>query len=242
MIRVHRAHSLSLLFCLVASSATAAGVLVPEVDFSLLRVSNASGASASEPLLTAVLGLTLYDFHTVGVQVSATADLTPTPRVDGVFYSDVSLFYRYRFVGEPVHASRFATSPTYGAIRTQAMSPPNSVFGAPFNMDFGGRVFFSALRGSTAGTLDASLPRSFQGSALGLWFDRQIVFLRLHGALEGGYTLLQGNYSYGGITGALTYDRWARVAPGLRFRYEFLDGNGNQNALIAFGAVLYFKM
>ena len=109
-------------------------------------------------------------------------------------------------------------------------------------MDFGGRVFFSALRGSGTGALDASLPRSYQGAALGLWFDRRIVFLRLHGALEGGYTLLQGHYGYGGITGALTYDRWPRVAPGLRFRYSFLDGEGNQNALIALGAVLYFKM
>lgn len=224
----------------------------PSISTSLVQISTSNRPTPLRPLFTGELALTLENWHTLGIEAASTSDfINANLNTNNVYYGNLGLFYRYRFVGGPVRAPQFPLNPQYGPIRFKRTPITDAAYGPAFNMDIGARLYFSSLRGLGAAPVDPELARSYQGANITLSFDRRVDDFRVHGKLEGGYSVLRGKLMTGGISGAFTYDKWPQISPGLCAGWYFISGQALgesgvltevSNQMLSFGTIMIFKM
>lgn len=197
--------------------------------------------------------------HTFGLGFDSTSNIifNTAPTQTGFFYSDYSLFYKFRILGSPLRPPQIPVIPPYSTVR-YTPRPPANAFGKPTSLEVGVRVHQTVLRGFGNEPIDAELARAFTGASLLLSASQAVGPLRVHGALEAGHSIAQGNITSMGFEAAVTYERFASISPGIQLKVTNLSGTPDsdpydgvplmgrlgpiENRLIFLGAIIHFKL
>lgn len=210
--------------------------------------------TAAFPTLYGDVRLVWKDIHTFGLRLEATSNVLfgYAETASGFFYSDISLFYRYRLMGAPIRAPLVPVFPAYADARARNVEFRLERFAKPQNAEVGVRIFNSLLRGYDGAPIDPELSRFVQGLAITGHYDRALGAFRFHGGVEAGYTVFRGRLVLGSAEVGFTYERVASLSPGLQIRYQILTGSpaGDQfnaseqvtDQMLFGGFILYFKI
>jgi hypothetical protein len=179
---------------------------------------------------------------TANVLVNYSAIVNP----DSFFYSDFSIFYRYRVIGAPPHAPVLPISPLYDGGRAPPVGA--SAYGRPIDVEVGAKLFDTTIRGFANQPIDAELAQNATGMAATLDMDVALWLFRLYVNGEFGYSALKGSLTSIQFQASFTIDRFEYFSPGIQFKYLDLSGtpygSSNQidNKLSFLGVVFYFKL
>ncbi len=238
--------------------------IIPTGALHTLILSTPNTQSAIFPNVYGDVSLVWKEKHSLTLKLEATSNIifNYNTQRDGVFYSDISLYYRYRLAGGPLRAPVLPASPPFGNYKFRVPNGRPEVWGRPFNAQVGGRIFYTTIRGPgnqlkvPGATIDEELARRFQGLSLVADCDHLWGEFRFHIGGEVGYTVFQGNLWIFGADAAITYDRFEIVSPGLQLRYTLYDGKPSHdgfdgtiggassvsNHVVLAGVVLNFKL
>lgn len=228
--------------------------VVPTGGVSSVLLRTKSFQAGLFPTIYADARLIWKDIHTLGLrfETSSNAIFQSERTSAGFFYSDFSLFYRYRFFGSPLRSPLLPVVPQYGKPDTKEPRFRIEVFSPPENLEVGARLFNSMLRGFGNTVIEYELMRAVQGAAATVHYDRLFSRLRLFGGAELGYSFFRGKVLLASLEGAVTYERFRDVSPGLQVRYQRFSGHpfqGEPNASVSVtnqmvfgGVILYFKI
>ncbi len=209
------------------------------------------------PNIAGNIELIYEDTHTLMLKIEATSNILfgYKPTSTSYFYSDISLYYKYRLLGAPIRSPTFPPEDPTG--RGTKLDYKNNalLFGNPLNAEVGFRFFSTTLRGSGGSPLDSQLPRHFEGMAAGLWIDQAIDPVRLYLSGELGYSLFTGKMISGNGEVSIVYSKLANFAPGIQLRVQLFKGKALPDAfsgttketdvtnlLVMTGVVLKFKL
>ncbi|MBI3294813.1 MAG: hypothetical protein HYZ71_08790 [Deltaproteobacteria bacterium] len=208
------------------------------------------------PNIDGDLGIYWKEMHRFGVRFDVTSSIFSGWNYDAggneLRYSDLSLSYRWRVAGAPPRRPQLPYTPPYVRGAGGTNYEP-SLFGAPFNLELGVKVFNTVVAGSADQAINNEVPGQIQGLALTLNSDMAVSVMRAYLNIEAGSSLFNGGQmNIIGIGGMLVYDRWESIAPGLVFHYMRVSGapdqtllpgvNSISNSLIFAGASLVFKV
>ena len=212
------------------------------------------------PNVVADLQFIFKDVHCVQVRMEATSNILfpfQFTKATPFYFSDVSASYRFRLLGLPIRAPEAPTPPPTESIRLVIPDYQAGAFGETINAELGVRFFRSVFRSDGNTPFDAELAREVMGLSVVGYYDQAYSKLRLRLGGQAGYSVFRGDMLLFSAEGAITYERFRFVAPGVQLRYQLLTGtpqaddfNGARaagagrvtNHLVFLGAVLHFKL
>lgn len=199
--------------------------VVPDMGLHLATIKTRNMTS-SEPTLSGDIRFIWSNKHTLGFGYEATSKglLRVPDSASDVFYSEITVFYRYRLLGAPTRAPWISGIPPEENFKLGV--PAAEIIPAPpaWNLEVGTRFYSSVLRGQGNRPIDGELARSFQGLALTANADRELGFLRLHAGADFGFSFISSKTVLAIFKAALTYEKIQFVSPGLLVRYHMISG------------------
>ncbi len=208
------------------------------------------------PNLDGDVGVYWKEDHRFGVRFDVTSNILSGWNFDTtgtvLRYSDFSVGYRYRLMGQPPRRPQLPYVPPYLKGAIQPSTYDAKYFGAPINCEIGFKIFNSLLSSAEGQPISKQLPGQMKGVSATANVDFVWDRLRLYGTLEFGSSIFGGKVNRIGIEGIAVYDRWQSIAPGLLVSLtsfsgapdpEFNPGVTSVSAkLIFIGAYLIFKV
>ncbi|MBI4403422.1 MAG: hypothetical protein HY537_04635 [Deltaproteobacteria bacterium] len=200
--------------------------VLPSGSFHALFTQTKTAKTVSFPCLQVDVRLIWNEVNTFGVRIESTSNLIMGYSVHaaGLFYSDISLYYRYRLLGSPVRAPVLPVFPPYADTTLKKLDYKIEKFSKPHNLEVGIRSFNTLLRGYEGAPIDPELARFVQGLSFVTVFEQALGVFRGHLTGEAGYTLFKGRCLFASGELGITYQGLTTVAPGLFFRYQVLSG------------------
>lgn len=151
---------------------------------------------------------------------------------DAIFYTDLSLYYRYRLAGSPIKSPQVEYFPPYSTPdwtqKYEVRQLPRQV-----NFEIGARFMISLLDSFESDPLDDSLYGSYMGTNLMLHASFPFGIFRLRMDGEIGYSVFKGRFFIAAFEMGTTLELLPEISIGPHLRYRLVSGKRSSSDALA---------